>query len=426
MKRSNSIARILAAAGVALSISTRADTVAEWNQNFELAAKAAGQLPPIEARSAAIVQVAVFDAVNGIEQQYEPYFVTERPPGGARADAAVVQAAYITLKALYPSQAATFDAELSNSVANMPSSDANSQSIARGLAWGEHVANLILSLRSADGFSATVPGYFGGGAPGVWRSLPVGTNADGALTAVLPQFRYVVPFTMTSPSQFRPGPPPALTSQQYADDLNETKAIGRVDSAIRTSDQTQLALLWQAVSTADLFRGTRAILPRKMSLVDEARLFALLGMAHCDAIIAIFDAKYTYNFWRPYHAIRLADTDGNPLTNPDLAWTSLVFPPRHQEYPSAHSIATGAFMRVLERELGNEHTFILSSPGYPSFAWTFDRFSDAAAQVKEARIWAGIHFRNSCNVGGAMGLALGDYIADNVLRSLEHCHEDQD
>jgi len=426
MKNSTSIATILAAAGAAFSISTRADTVTEWNQNFELAAKAAAQLPPIEARSAAIVQVAVFDAVNGIEQQYEPYFVTESPPHGARGDAAVIQAAYITLKALYPAQAATFDAELSNSVASLPGSHSNSQSIARGLAWGEHVANLILTLRSTDGFSAVLPGYFGGGAPGVWRSLPTGTNADGTLPAVLPQFRYVVPFTMISPSQFRPGPPPALTSQQYANDVNETKAIGRVDSPTRTAEQTQLALLWQAVSTADLFRSTRAILPRRMSLTDEARLFALLGMTHCDALIAVFDAKYAYNFWRPYHAIRLADTDGNPLTDPDPAWTSLVFPPRHQEYPSAHSIATGAFMRVLEHELGDKHAFTLSSPGYPSFTWTFDRFSDAAAQVKEARIWAGIHFRNSCNVGGAMGVALGDYITHNVLRPLEDCHEGKD
>ncbi len=409
----------LALAAAVFSSTTRGDTVTEWNHNFELAAKAAAQLPPIEARAAAIVQVAVFDAVNGIERQYEPYFVNERPPHGARAEAAAAQAAYTALKALYPSQAATFDTELSNSIAGLPGSNGKSQSIARGLAWGERVANLILALRSTDGFSAVVPGYFGGGAPGVWRSLPTGANADGTLAAVLPQFRFVVPFTMTSPSQFRPGSPPALTSQQYADDVNEVEAIGRTNSMTRTAEQTQLALLWQAASPADLFRSARAVLPRDMNLVDEARLLALLAMANCDALISVFDAKYTYSFWRPYHAIHLADTDGNPLTDPDLTWTSLVFPPRHQEYPSAHAIATGAFMRVLSRELGDEHTFTLSSPGYPSFTWTFERFSDAAAQVKEARIWAGIHFRNSCNVGGAMGVALGDYVADNVLRPVE-------
>lgn len=155
------------------------------------------------------------------------------------------------------------------------------------------------------------------------------------------------------------------------------------------------------------------------SLVDNARLFALLSMTSCDALIAVFDAKYTYNLWRPYNAIRLADTDGNALTVPDPAWTSLVFPPRHQEYPSAHCIATGGFMRILSRVLGDQHAFTLSSPGFPSFTWTFNRSSDAAAPVKEARIWAGIHFRNSCNVGGAMGMTLGDYVVDNVLLPLK-------
>lgn len=392
--------------------------VTDWNLNLEKAAKVAAQLPPIEARSAAIVQTAVFDAVNGIHQKYEPYFVTESAPPGARPEAAVAQAACTALKALYPSQAATFDAELADSIASISGHEGKSMSIARGLAWGEHVANLILALRSADGFSATAPGFFGGGAPGIWRSLPTATNPDGTLPAVLPQFRFITPFVLTSPDQFRPGPPPALTSTDYATDVNTVKALGAVNSTVRTGEQTQLALLWQAVSIVDLFRGVRGTIDPDAGLVDNARLFALLGMASCDSLISIFDAKYTYNFWRPYHAIRLADTDGNPSTDVDPTWTALVFAPRHQEYPSAHSIATGAFMRVLERILGDDHSFLLNSPGFPSFTWTFDRFSDAAAQVKQARVWAGIHYPNSCNVGGAMGLLVGDYLVDNALRPL--------
>ncbi len=396
-----------------------ADTVTDWNLNFEKAAKAAAQLPPIEMRSAAIVHTAIFDAVNGIAREYEPYFVTEAAPPGARADAAAIQAAYVTLKALYAAQSASFDAELADSLANLPGSQGNSVSIARGLAWGEHVANLILAWRRQDGFSTTLPGYFGGTAPGVWRSLPTATAPDGTLPAIFPQLRYVLPFAMTSPDQFRPEPPFDLTSVDYANDVNEVEALGRVDSAVRTSDQTQLAKLWQATSIADLFRGVRPILPQDASLDDNARLFALLSMAGCDALISVFDAKYTYNFWRPYHAVRLADTDGNPLTVADPTWTALVFAPRHQEYPSAHSIATGAFMRVLAGVLGDEHPFLLSSTGFPNFTWTFDSFSDAAAQVQEARIWAGIHFRHSCHVGGAMGIALGDYILGNVLLPVE-------
>jgi hypothetical protein len=410
---------LAAVAGLGLCANIRADMVTDWNLNFEKAAKVAAQLPPVEVRCAAIVQTAVFDAVNGIVGKYEPYFVTEAAPPGARPDAAVAQAAYTALKALYPAQAATFDAELADSLASIPGYEGKSVSIASGLHWGEHVATLVLAWRSQDGFSATVPGYFGGGAPGIWRSLPTATNPDGTLAAVFPQLRFVVPFAIATADQFRPGPPPALTSDQYAADVNEVKGIGRVDSLTRTSDQTHLAQLWQATSIADLFRGVRGALPPDASLDDEARLFALLSTASCDALIAVFDAKYTYNLWRPYHAIRLADTDSNPLTDVDATWNSLVFPPRHQEYPSAHCIATGAFMQVLSRVLGDEHAFVLSSPGFPSFTWTFDRFSDAAAQVQEARVWAGIHYRNSCNVGGAMGVALADYVVDNFLLPIE-------
>jgi len=165
----------------------------------------------------------------------------------------------------------------------------------------------------------------------------------------------------------------------------------------------------------DLFRGIRPVLPPNASLDDNARLFALLSMASCDALIAIFDAKYTYNLWRPFHAIRHADIDGNPLTDADPTWTALVFAPRHQEYPSAHCIATGAFMRVASAILGDENQFVLSSPGFPNFTWTFDRFSDAAEQVKGARVWAGIHYPNSCNVGGAMGILVGDYVLEHAL-----------
>jgi hypothetical protein len=415
--------RSLVAVAVLTALALRADMVTDWNVNLEKAAKVAAQLPPVEARIAAIVQVAVFDAVNGIERQYQPYFVTERAPGGARAEAAVAQAAYTALKALYPAQSATFDAELAASIATIPGHQGNSQSIARGLAWGEHVANLILALRSMDGFSATVPNYFGSFDPGVWRSLPTATNPDGTLPAVFPQYRFMVPFAIASGDQFRPGPPPALTSPEYAADVNTVKDLGRVNSATRTPDQTQLAQLWQATSIVDLFRGIRPVLPPNASLDDNARLLALLSMASVDALIAIFDAKYTYNLWRPFHAIRHADIDGNPLTDADPTWTALVFAPRHQEYPSAHCIATGAFMRVASAILGDENQFVLSSPGFPNFTWTFDRFSDAAEQVKGARVWAGIHYPNSCNVGGAMGILVGDYVLGHTLLPVE---EDDD
>lgn len=427
MKHPTLIASSLALAGLALCSTARADMVTDWNATLVAAATASTStdLPPVAGRKAAIVQVAVYDAVNGIARKYEPYLVTERAPKGARQEAAAAQAAYTTLVALYPALTAMFDTQLAASLASLAGHEGHSQSIARGLAWGEHVANLVLAARSLDGFSATVPGYFGGTGPGVWRSLPTATAADGTLAAVLPQFRYVVPFAMTSPDQFRPGPPPALSSPEYAADVNETKAIGRVDSATRTDDQTKLAQLWAAADLNE-FRIAQQVLPHDASLIDNARLFALLGIEGCDAFIAVFDAKYTYNLWRPYHAIRLADTDGNALTDPDPNWTALIFAPRHQEYASAHGVFTGGFMRVLARVLGDKHTFTLGVPSIPTFTWTFDRFSDATAQVKEARIWAGIHYRNSVNVGAVMGVALGDYVVENVLLPRHHHDDDGD
>ena len=188
----------------------------DWNATLVNAAVATtADLPPVTSRKAAIVQVAVFDAVNGIERKYQPYLVTERAPRRARQAAAAAQAAYTTLLALYPAQKAMFDAQLAASLASLGAHEDDSGSIDRGLSWGEHVANLVLAARSTDGSSATVPGYFGGTGPGVWRS-PTATAADGTLAAILPQWPHVVPFALASPSQLRPGPPPALTSAVLA------------------------------------------------------------------------------------------------------------------------------------------------------------------------------------------------------------------
>jgi len=193
------------------------------------------------------------------------------------------------------------------------------------------------------------------------------------------------------------------------------KAIGRSNSAVRTPDQTQLALLWQAVGIIDENRIARSAVPAGNSLVDNARLFALINMTATDALIVGFDSKNTYNLWRPYHAVRLADTDGNPATDADPTWNSLFLAPRFQEYISNHSVLTSSVMRILARLLGDEHSFTLNSPLFPNFTWNFDRFSDAAEQVKEARIWGGIHFRTACEVGGAIGERLADYVLDHAL-----------
>jgi hypothetical protein len=430
MKAQALVAAGLLLAGLTTVSRARADAVTDWNATTEQAVLTAVQSPAVQGRFLAIVHAAIYDAVNGIEHKYTPYFVTEPAPGGASAEAAAAQAAYTALVSLYPIQKATFETQLASSLAKIPGQPGRNRRIRVGRDWGEQVANQILAWRATDGFTAVLPGYFGGGAPGVWRSPPAGDSADGTLPAIFPQNAVLVPFAMTSHDQFRPGPPPALTSALYAADVNEVKVIGRFDSALRTAEQTQLALLWQAVGQVNENHAIRPVIESligsqgHLELVDTARIFALINIVGEDATIAGFDSKYTYNLWRPYHAIRLADTDGNPDTEADPTWDALFVAPRHQEYMSNHSTITTAIMNTLAELIGDDHTFTLSAPGSPGFTWTFDRFSDAAAQVVEARIWAGIHYRNSCNVGAAQGLKLSHYVLDNFLLPLEDENED--
>src|SRR6266576_3983887 len=222
MKKRHKLNLALAVLAISSIGAAQADIVTDWNAKLSAAIDAAADSNPAAGRKAAIVQVAVFDAVNGIARKYQPYFVDAWAPGGARQEAAAAQAAYTTLVALYPTQKAAFAAQLAVSLASIPGGKSHSQSIARGRAWGEFVANTILAWRDTDGFSTPYPGYFGGTAIGQWRSVPDGTRA-----ALLPGFRFMTPFALSSASQFRPGPPPDLTSAEYAADLNEVKALGR-------------------------------------------------------------------------------------------------------------------------------------------------------------------------------------------------------
>lgn len=400
----------------------RADVVTDWNEQLERANKTAAVSAALQARICATVSAAVYDAVNGLALTYQPYFIHERGPLGARQDAAAAQAAYTALVGLFPTQAVTFDAALATSLTQITNSGASSNAIAQGRAWGESVAQRVLAWRAQDGLANPAPNYFGGTNVGQWRSVPTPTAPDGTLPAIVPQMPTLVPFAMTSPSQFRPGPPyglplaQALASAQYAADLNEVKALGRIDSVTRTAEQTSIARLWQASSTAELNNCLRQVLPATNSLADNARLLALANIVAADGLIAGFDSKYTYNFWRPHHAIRFADLDGNPATEADPEWSALIIAPRHQEYISNHASHSGGFAYAVRRLLGDAHTFTLGSMDFPSFTWTFHSWSEVMAQVKEARIWGGIHYRNSCDVGEVAGRSIADYVIENHFR----------
>ncbi|MCW3100974.1 MAG: hypothetical protein JWL77_6592 [Chthonomonadaceae bacterium] len=417
MKR-NTLTIVLALAGLIFAAGGRADVITDWNATLSGAIRTAGLLPGAQPRQAAVVQVSVFDAVNGIHRRYEPYFVTQKAPHNANREAAAVQAAYTALSGLFPTQQATFDAQLAASLAGI---DASPHSIAVGRAWGQKVALAILDWRSHDGYNLPGTPYFGSTVPGVWRSVP-----NGGVAALLPQLAVMTPFGMTSPWQFRPGPPLALASARYAADVNEVKAIGSATSAIRTAEQTNVAKLWAAFTTADLNALVRSLIPPDSELVDEARIFALVNIASADGIINVWDAKYAYNFWRPFHAIRLAASAGNPAVIPDPTWTSLVANPNHQEYPSAHATATGAALEMLANLLGEDNTVVVTASGFPTFMTSYSSFTAAALGVQNARVWGGIHYRNSVNVGGRDGIAVADYIFDNFLTPRDHDDNEDD
>ena len=398
----------------AAATAVRADEVTDWERIFLSASVTAGTAPYVATRHAAILHAAVFDAVNGINPKYAPVHVAPTAPPGASARAAAVMAAYTVLINIYPAQKATFDAALPGSLAGIASGSAaeHSNSIQRGIAWGQSVANEILAFRANDGANAALPPYTGGSGPGQWRPTPP-AFAPGVGQA----YATVTPWVLTSPSQFRPGPPPALTSLIYTADFNETKTMGDITSTTRSADETLYSQFWQtstvtwfwervAISLSDQYHYT---------LDDNAHLLAVLSLAMADATIATFDAKYTYSFWRPVTAIRLADTDDNPATDPDPSWTPLIVTPAHPEYPSAHSIISSAATTVLANFFGEDTSFTVDSSSMAGVTRSFTSFSAATAEIKNARVFGGIHFRNSCNVGQTVGDAVGGYVLEHAL-----------
>jgi hypothetical protein len=408
---------------VALSAPARADEITDWNQILFQAALTANTSPLIVSRVAAIVQAAVFDAVNGIERRYTPVHVEPSAAPGASQRAAAVQAAYAALVAIYPTQQSTLAAARADSLANIASGAAaeNSVSIARGIEWGQEVASQILAWRSTDGFNTNPPFFVGGNAVGQWRPTPPGFGAG----AGFPQFATMTPWVITSPSQFRPGGPPALTSARYTQDFEETRTMGRLVSGGRTTDETLYSNFWN-VSTAGQYWNQIARTvgaDHHLTFSENARLLALVDLAMADAAIGCWEAKYHYVFWRPVTAIPLGATDGNPATPAEAGWTPLLVTPAHPEYPSGHSCVSGAAGRVLSLYFGNEESFVITTDvvtlAVPlGTTRSFSSFSQANDEVRNARIFAGIHFRSATDDGQALGAAVADYVAAHALTSV--------
>jgi hypothetical protein len=396
----------------ALNGVVRADVVTDWNRIMGQTVLAAKTSPLVTTRVVAIVHAAVFDAVNGIERRYTPIHVPPSAPPGASQRAAAIQAAYATLVALYPTQKDALDAQRTASFQAITDDGdfEDSQSIARGIAWGQTVADAIIVWRNTDGFTPPPPPFLGGNAVGEWRPTP-----PGFLPGAGPQFATMTPWVIVAPDQFRPAGAAALASIQYAADFNEVKAIGSSTSTIRTAFQTEVALFWAGNTALFWNRIAQTMAARNQtSLSENARLFAVLNLAMADAAIACWDGKYTYVFWRPITAIRLADTDGNPATDPDPNWTPLIVTPNFPEYPSGHATVSPAAAVVLQASFGDSGPFTLDSDVLPGVLHSFNSFAAAADEAFVARIYGGIHFRTSCRDGHQVGVAVGGYVVANV------------
>lgn len=398
---------------LAVAALARADVVTDWNESALNAIRADKTSPPKAARALACLHLAIFDAVNGITQSHERYLVSGKPAGAASIEAAVSAAARLVLVRTFPAQQATFDAAHGRVLAAIP----NSAEKNSGAHWGEWVANSIIVARSTDGAADTVA-YTPGNAPGEWQP-----TEPGLAPALLPQWPKVACFAMTSGAQFRPNRQPAMTSAVWAFDFNLTKQLGGKESAARTREQTAIAQFWEdgpgTVTPPGHWNAiARDVAAQRCNTLEQnARLFALLNIALADAAILCWDCKYATNFWRPVAAIQNADTDKNPATEKDPAWTPLLATPPFPEYTSGHSTFSGAAATVLAAFFGSDEIkFSATSEALPGFSRSYNSFSEAAAEAGMSRIFGGIHFMSANQQGLLSGARLAHFVMDNFLK----------
>jgi len=364
--------------------------------------------PPTAARTIAILHVAMFDAVNSIEPHYKPYKVQLSASPNTSKDAAAAAAAGAVLIKLVPDAASDVQSAVTNYLATLPEGDAKSE----GIKLGQEVAAQILEARSNDGASAP-DAYRPKTKPGIYIPTPITVGS---------QFPNVTPFALTSPSQFRPKPPPSLKSEQWARDYNEIKDLGERNSTKRTARQTEDARFWLLVGPrASQPLPRQVAIARNMNVLDSARFMALVSIATMDAVIAVFDAKYKYEFWRPITAIRNGDIDGNPATERVATWQPIDVTPMHPEYPCAHCITSSAIAAVIAAVLGTDEIpeVALTSPFAPGVTHRFTDLRAYTEEVANARIYAGFHYRSSTIVGREMGQKIGDWAVKSVMQPVQ-------
>jgi hypothetical protein len=408
----------LALLGVVAPLAAGADVIALFDEVADLTVTPPGITYPavtpeetrtVYANDMAAVHIAMYDAVVSIRGGYEAFATTPTSPtAGASANAAAAAAACGVLRGLFPNRGPQYEPACASYINALPDNGAR----AKGLAVGNEVAAGTLAFVASDGRS-TVVTYTPGSDPGDFR----GTNP------ALPFGPFIRPLALESVSQFRAEGPPELTSYDYARDVNEVKSLGSAASTMRTAAQTDLARFHTEPPPRFWTRNMRRFSTDGRSVLEHARLMAMLWIAQADATIACFDSKYHFDFWRPTSAIQLANTDGNPATLEDAAWAPVVPTPNHPEYPAAHACNAAAVGAILDRYFGDKKfAFTIDSgvTGLTTSSFRYRRTADFVKDVKNSRVYGGMHYRNSVNDGATLGVRVGNYIARNYFKRVRN------
>ena len=401
----------------------KADAVLDWNLIAVNTAIANGQSPFAQARYAAIVQLAVFEAVNAITGDYRPYLGSIVAPHGASADAAAIEAAYRVLSTYFPASASTLGTARANSLASIPDGQAKID----GIATGDAAALAMIALRANDGSSPPQFKIPGPAVPGDYQATPSCPIVNGIAVGTFFHWQFVTPFGIPTAGEFLLDPPPALDSNQYAKTYNEVKTVGSAsaNSTERPQDRADVVHFYAAATPTFVFNlAARQVVAQEggHSLSENARAFALINMALSDGAVTTFFNKYRYNFWRPETAIHGGDTDDNRKTDADPKWVPFIPAPCFPSYPSAHGTLSGAGAEVMRRLYGEAgHAITLSNPAVPGIVLHYGSFKQITDDISDARVYGGIHFRTDQDAGARLGRAVGAAVYKINLRPV---HDD--
>ena len=389
-----------AAGALAGSRASSGAPVIHWNQTLLSIVNTPGAQPANiqPTRSFAILHAAIYDAVNAIDRSHEPYLISVRAPRGASETAAADAAAHTALVGLYPAQQNALDADYATELATVPDGPAKDQ----GVRIGETVAHDLLAIRAGDGSNVPAPPFVPGTNPGDYQPTP-----PNFPTPVFTTWGQVTPFVLDSADQFRPAPPPALTSPEWTAALAEVQSLGSATSTTRTADQTEIGKFWMPPIQNFWNQIAETVASAHHSdLPTTARLFASLDLSLADGTIAFYDAKYTYRFWRPVTAVRLVDPTWLPLAGNT---------PPDPSYPGAHSTLSAAAAAVLASFYGAKQHFSVTSPALPGVTRSFTSFSGAVDEAGLSRIYAGVHTRLDHEAGLKLGTAVARFVLRNAL-----------